>query len=51
MEPIKVLICDDHPFICRGIGGLLEGEKDIKVLGEACKESYCKHIPKAKYPY
>jgi len=36
MEPIKVLICDDHPFICRGIAGLLEGEKDIKVLGEAC---------------
>jgi DNA-binding NarL/FixJ family response regulator len=35
-EPIKVLICDDHPLICDGITKLLEGERDINVIGKAC---------------
>jgi len=32
---IRVLIADDHPLIRRGIEAILEGERDIKVVGEA----------------
>lgn len=35
MEPIKVLIVDDQHLICNGIGKLLEGERDIEVIGKA----------------
>jgi DNA-binding NarL/FixJ family response regulator len=32
---IKVLIADDHPVVRVGIGGMLAGEPDIEVAGEA----------------
>lgn len=35
MGPIKVLIVDDQPLICDGISKLLEGEKEIQVIGTA----------------
>lgn len=35
MEPIRVLIVDDQPLICDGISKLLEGEKEIQVIGTA----------------
>ncbi len=35
MEPIKVVIADDHKIIRVGLRGLLEHEQDIVVSGEA----------------
>ena len=32
---VKVLIADDHPVVRVGIGGMLAGEPDIEVVGEA----------------
>ena len=33
--PISVFLLDDHEIVRRGIAQLLEGEDDIKVVGEA----------------
>lgn len=35
MEPIRVLICDDHAMIRRGLRSLLSSFEDIRVVGEA----------------
>jgi DNA-binding NarL/FixJ family response regulator len=35
MEPIRVLLTDDHPIVRRGIRNLLEKAPDIVVVGEA----------------
>ena len=35
MEPIKVLIVDDHNLFRRGIAAVLVNEPDLKVVGEA----------------
>ncbi len=35
MENIKVLIADDHPVVCKGIGDLLNAAEGISVVGEA----------------
>ena len=35
MKEIKVLIADDHTIVRKGLCSLLEGEKDIWVVGEA----------------
>ncbi|HEY6074727.1 MAG TPA: response regulator transcription factor [Anaerolineales bacterium] len=35
MPNINVLIVDDHPIVCKGIHGLLEGNIGITVVGEA----------------
>jgi len=35
MEPIKVLIVDDHPVVRDGISAMLARERDIKVVGDA----------------
>ena len=34
MDPIKVLLVDDHPVVRSGIRNLLEAEDDIEVVGE-----------------
>jgi DNA-binding NarL/FixJ family response regulator len=34
-ERIKVLIVDDHPLMREGIAAVIQGEKDIVVVGEA----------------
>ncbi len=34
--PIRVLLCDDHAIVRKGIGALLATQPDIKVVGEAC---------------
>jgi DNA-binding NarL/FixJ family response regulator len=35
MEPIKVLIVDDHTLFRRGIAAVLSSQPDLKVVGEA----------------
>jgi DNA-binding NarL/FixJ family response regulator len=35
MEPIKILIVDDHPVVREGIGAMLRREPDFKIVGEA----------------
>jgi len=35
LQPIKVLISDDHPVVRKGLKSMLSGLKDIDVIGEA----------------
>src|SRR5690606_11534928 len=35
MEPIRVLVVDDHPVVRDGRRGVLDGEPDMRVVGEA----------------
>src|SRR5712692_367064 len=35
MQPLRVLIADDHPIFRNGIQSLLEAESDFEVVGEA----------------
>lgn len=35
VSPIRVLLCDDHAIVRKGIGALLATQADIKVVGEA----------------
>jgi DNA-binding NarL/FixJ family response regulator len=34
--PIRVLTVDDHPLLREGIAALVNGETDMKLVGEAC---------------
>ena len=34
-ESRRVVLCDDHEIVRRGIAQLLESEDDIRVVGEA----------------
>jgi DNA-binding NarL/FixJ family response regulator len=36
---VSILLADDHPIVRRGLRGLLEGEKDWAVVGEASNGS------------
>lgn len=46
MEPIRLLICDDHPVFRQGLRAVLEEQPDIQVVGEA--ESAADAIAKAE---
>ncbi len=35
MDPIRVLIADDHPFYREGVRTMLNAEPDIEIAGEA----------------
>jgi NarL family two-component system response regulator LiaR len=35
MDAIRVLVVDDHPVVRKGIGAMLAGEIDIRIVGEA----------------
>ena len=35
MSPIRLLIVDDHPVVRDGLRGMLAGEPDLEVVGEA----------------
>jgi len=36
LQPIRIVIADDHPIFRDGLRRLLETEPDLKVVGEAC---------------
>src|SRR3979411_3032203 len=36
LQPIRIVIADDHPIFRDGLRRLLEAEADLKVIGEAC---------------
>ena len=36
LQPIRILIADDHPIFRDGLKRLLESEGEFKVIGEAC---------------
>ena len=33
---VRLLVVDDHPVVRSGIVGMLEGEADLEVVGQAC---------------
>lgn len=35
-SPVRILIADDHPIFRDGLKRLLESERDLRVVGEAC---------------
>ena len=35
MSPIRILIVDDHPVVRDGLRGMLAGDPDLEVVGEA----------------
>jgi DNA-binding NarL/FixJ family response regulator len=46
VEPIKILIADDHPYVREGILSMLKRERDFAVVGEA--ENGVEAVSKAK---
>ena len=46
MEPIKVMITDDHPVVREGLSAMLRKEQDIQVVGEA--ENGAEAVDKAR---
>lgn len=38
-DPIRILLVDDHPLMLMGIRAMLEGEKDIEIVGTAADGS------------
>ena len=36
MNPIRILIADDHPVVRAGLQGMLAGRAEVQVVGEAC---------------
>ena len=35
---IRVLICDDHPVVCLGLLGIINGQSDMTVVGRPGRE-------------
>ncbi|KGM56241.1 LuxR family transcriptional regulator [Lysobacter daejeonensis GH1-9] len=35
-KPIRILTVDDHPLLREGIAGVISGENDMQLVGEAC---------------
>ena len=47
---VTVIIADDHPVVREGLRGMLAGEPDIEVLGEAANGKEAAALAKALHP-
>ncbi|MCA3747969.1 MAG: response regulator transcription factor [Rubrobacter sp.] len=47
---VGVLICDDHPVVRTGLNGMLSGEPDLEVLGEAANGREAVELARALHP-
>jgi DNA-binding NarL/FixJ family response regulator len=50
IAPIRVMVVDDHPLLREGIGAVIDGERDMKLVAEASNgddavEAYRIHLP------
>lgn len=50
MERIRVLIADDHPIFRQGLRGILEGEPDMEIVGEASDGKQAITLARASAP-
>ena len=50
MNPIRVLLVDDHPVVRSGIHGLLEKAMDIEIVGEASSGEEALHLVEETHP-
>jgi len=50
MNPIRVLLVDDHPVVRSGIHGLLEKAMDIEIVGEASNGEEALHLVEETHP-
>jgi DNA-binding NarL/FixJ family response regulator len=48
--PTRVIIVDDHPFVCDGISGLLESQSDFLVVGQAATVAQAREMLPALKP-
>jgi hypothetical protein len=39
MRQIKILTVDDHPLLCQGIAAVIQGEKEMLIVGGGCQWS------------
>lgn len=50
MKPIRVLLVDDHTLIRQGVIALLQGEADIKIIGQAADGQQAVHLARELQP-
>ena len=50
LQPIRIVIADDHPIFRDGLRRLLETEPDLKVIGEACDGAEAVRLAKQLKP-
>ena len=50
MKQIKILTVDDHPLLRQGIAGVIEGEKDMLIVGEAANGREAIEIFRSRRP-
>jgi DNA-binding NarL/FixJ family response regulator len=50
MQPVRVVIADDHPVVRSGIRDMLEGYEDIDIVGEAASGEEALRLVESKQP-
>jgi DNA-binding NarL/FixJ family response regulator len=48
--PIRVLIADDHPVVCRGLASIIQTEPDMAVVGQAANGELAVQMFRAHKP-
>ncbi|HXJ44806.1 MAG TPA: response regulator transcription factor [Bryobacteraceae bacterium] len=47
---IRVLIADDHPVVCLGLLGIINGQTDMMVIGQACSGTQAVALARKESP-